>query len=448
MLGYTVLAWSWSTVVAFALYSVVPLEDRTEMLPDAFRTAATAVWFGPAMILLSQFSLASLAPALVLVIYASRLLYAQWRPPDSPSRPRIYIARVPGSFADCQLPQGFVWRERVPALTVAFCVEAGAIAVAAHFPLLGAAWFCLATALLTVFSMATGAADTGKPPSLPKSMVGILATVLLAFILTLGQGTRGEGSGLGIGQRPGARPSLIETARLVLKELFYGETPPGGGSGGRPIPKQPPDTPESANSFGGFPGVILWPETKPVVTLIAPLPALGSNPFLGHPARPLTIPFAGEYWLFRWPFDRPPSNSFFKRGTPSKMAFSTTDHTALQMEAHQKLDVPIDVSCCGAIQIEIANADRLPGTLSVELVLLDGRPVVPMPLSLGTVPVTSRPDLSRDPVVPMIETLTFNIPAESTIAQFTEFKIVFHRARSRADKSARISVERFVLLPH
>jgi hypothetical protein len=117
------------------------------------------------------------------------------------------------------------------------------------------------------------------------------------------------------------------------------------------------------------------------------------------------------------------------------------------MEARQKLEVPIDVACCGAIQLEIVNADRFPGTLTVELVLLDTRPVVPMPLSLGMAPVTSRPDLSRDPVIPMLETLNFAVPAESTIAQFTEFKIVFHRTRSRADKSARVSVERFMLLP-
>ncbi len=121
-----------------------------------------------------------------------------------------------------------------------------------------------------------------------------------------------------------AHPSLMETARMVLRELFYGETPAGRG-GTTPSPQLPPETPDSTNALGGFPGVILWPETKPVVTLIAPLPALGSNPFLGHPQRPLSIPFGGEYWLFRWPFERPPSNSFFKRGTPSKMTFSFSD---------------------------------------------------------------------------------------------------------------------------
>ena len=49
-----------------------------------------------------------------------------------------------------------------------------------HFPLLGAACLCMGTALLTVFSMSTGVADAGRPPTLPRSILGILATVVLA----------------------------------------------------------------------------------------------------------------------------------------------------------------------------------------------------------------------------------------------------------------------------
>jgi hypothetical protein len=184
-----------------------------------------------------------------------------------------------------------------------------------------------------------------------------------------------------------------------------------------------------------------------VTTLIAPLPALGSNPFQGRPARPLSIPFGGEYWMFRWPFAHPPASSFFERGTPSKLAFSTTDHTPLEMEAHQKLETPIDINCCSRIQIEVLNADRYPGTLTLELVLLRSPSL--MALSLGSVPVLSRPDLKRDPVMPARETLDFTVPAVTpqSFDQFNELKIAFHRARLRMDKSAKVSVERFVLLP-
>ena len=448
VLAYTLLAWAWSAAVACGLYAIVPLEDRSDMAPSVLRTAATAVWFGPAMILLSNFSLLSLAPALVLVVYASRLLYAQWQPAmvSGPAL-RVYNAREPGSFADCQLPQVFVWRERLPALGVALCLEAGAVAVAAHYPLLGAACFCAGTAVLTVFSMATGAANAGRPPTLPKSIVGILATIVLASLMTLGRGGSGAG-GFGVGARGasgGQHPSLIETARAVLRELFYGETPARGG-GNAPAAPQVPETANTGAS-GGFPGVILWPEIKPVVTLIAPLPALGSNPFQGRPAQPLSIPFGGEYWMFRWPFARPPASSFRERGTPSKLAFSTTDHTPLQMEAHQKLETPIDVGCCRGIELEVLNADHYPGTLRLEMILLNTEHGAALSLSLGSQLVTSHPDVSKDPEIPARETLDFAVPAESAMEQFNEFKIVFHRAGRRMDKSAKVSIERFVLLP-
>ena len=446
VLGYTLLAWAWSAVVAFGLYAILPLEDRAEMVPEVFRTAATAVWFAPAMILLSEFSPAALLAALVLVVYTSRLLYAQWRPAHWSEAPtRVFTAREPGEFKDCQLPQAFVWRQRLPALGVAFCLEAGAVAVAFHYPLLGAAWLCMGTAVLTVFSVATGAADAGRPPTLPKSILGILATVVLAALLTLGGGrSPGRGPSGGIGYRAGEeRPSLMETARAVLRQLFYGETRTAPLGTGRAIPK-PPDLADTG-AAGGFPGVILWPEIEEVTTLVAPLRAMGSTYFQGQPARPLSIPFGGEYWMFRWPYAKPPASSFFQRGTPAKLAFSSTDHTPLQMEAHQKLETPIDLRCCRAIQLDVVNADRYPGTVALELVLLNTEPVRPLSLSLGSVPVKSASDPAHNAV--WRETLEFTVPAEPSLEQFNEFKIVFQRARPRMDKSARVSIERFVLLP-
>ena len=441
VIGYTVLAWAWSVLVALGLYCMVPREDRSELVPDVLRTAATAVWFGPAMILLSQFSLVSLAPALVLVVYASRLLYAQWHPVPAPSAPRVYVAREPGAFADCQLPQAVVWRDRLPSLGVAVCLELGAVSVAGHYPLLGAAWFCAGTAILTVFSMSTGAADAGRPPTLPKSIVGILATVVLAALMTLGG--RGGGGGIAGSGRAGAEhPSLVESARAVLRELFYGETRPGEGGNGPTIPQRP-DSPNTGAS-GGFPGVILWPEIKPTITLIAPMPAFGTNPFQGRPAQPLSIPFGGEYWMFRWPFAHPPASSIKERGTPSKIGFSTTDNTPLQMEAHQKLDTPIDLKCCSKIQLEVVNADRGEGTLQLELILLNAGV---RSLSLGNVSMASHPGTAVDGVVPVREVLDFAVPPESWMEQFTELKVVYHRARTRANRSAKVSVERFVLVP-
>ena len=57
--------------------------------------------------------------------------------------------------------------------------------------------------------------------------------------------------------------------------------------------------------------------------------------------------------------------------------------------------------------------------------------------SLGTVAAPFHPEA----------VLSFAIPPGSAIRQFNELAVVFHRDRVRIDRSARISIERFVLAP-
>jgi hypothetical protein len=233
-----------------------------------------------------------------------------------------------------------------------------------------------------------------------------------------------------------------------------GDSASGNSPAGQP-PGMPGDGPEDLPDAaagdiagaGGFPGVILWPEIKPIPTLIAPMP---QTPEGGGPAvmpRPLAIPFSGEYWMFRWPYARPPKTSFFQRGSPADLSFSSTDHRPLQMEARHKLDQSIALSCCSAIRLEIRNADRYPNTISLELVLMSGDwPGAPS-LNLGHYNVTSQPDASRDPVTPVAETLEFPVPSTAKLESFDEFKVVFQRAWRRADKSAKLAIDRFILVP-
>ena len=107
----------------------------------------------------------------------------------------------------------------------------------------------------------------------------------------------------------------------------------------------------------------------------------------------------------------------------------------------------IDLNCCRQVQVEIRNADRYPGTVSLELyVMATDSPGSPS-LSLGTLPVQSAPDLKADPVQPVPELLQFSIPEDEALDACNELKVVFRRDRSRADKSARVAIERFVLVP-
>ncbi len=151
--------------------------------------------------------------------------------------------------------------------------------------------------------------------------------------------------------------------------------------------------------------------------------------------------------MFKPPNARPPQTSYLRKGTPLVLSFVTTDHRPMFMEAHQKLEHAIDLRCCRGIQIAISNIDRYPGTVTLEVVLIDA--VTQRSESLGTAEVTSRPNGhpwtgSRFPVA---ETLEFAVPLSTALREFNEIKVVFHRTSLRVDRSARISIERFLLMP-
>jgi hypothetical protein len=119
------------------------------------------------------------------------------------------------------------------------------------------------------------------------------------------------------------------------------------------------------------------------------------------------------------------------------------------MEAYQKLDRKIDTKCCNAIQIAISTVDRYPGTVTLELVLLDTQSPHEDMLSLGSMEVTARPQSSSwtVPALPQIQTLDFAIPTFAPLRQFDVIKVIFHRDPLRQETSARISIDRFLLLP-
>jgi hypothetical protein len=439
---FTLLAWLWSAAVALALQFAIRRVERVDLAGATLRTSLVAVWFAPATLLLYRFSAATLAAALVLVVNATRLLYSQWRvvqPVAEPDEPPSGTDVLRGDGA---LPPPFLSRHIGPALAVAAGLQFGVAAALFRHHFLAGGMLTLAVAMLTVFAISSGAWEPLRPPTLPRSIFGALMTVALAVGMTiLATGGGGTGWGLfgsgGEGDKASSRP---------LGDLLAGsrpprpESPPGGAG---QAPGRDVTVPGAADVAGSFPGVILWPEIQPLTRLIVPLPV---NPAaLAASRNPYGIPFGGEYWFFRVPFRKPPPRSVLERGTPWKLSFSTTDRWPLNMEAHQKLDRPMDVSCCSRIQVALANADRYPHSVSLELILRD------LPdggsQSLGTEHVMSVPDLKADPVSPVTETLEFAVPPEPRVHVFNEMTVVYHRDYWRVDKSARVAIERFVLIP-
>ena len=397
---YVALAWMCGIVVMFFVYFMVLVEDLPRATRFSVRNSTAAMWFAPAIVLLSTPLAGAFAGSLFLVANATRQLISKWGVKESTIR---------------RTDPALIFRV---ALLASLAAQAGLVAMLWSHSFPAAALFALSTAILTSLSISTGAYRPGKAPALPHSALSVVLTFLLAATLTFG--------GISVRGRGGAGS---ESA---------GASGPGGASTAAVDADLPATPTESMGTGGDFPGVILLPEVKPYTTLFVPLRATPG--VFGVPlTAPRGIPFSGEYWMFRFPATRPPRRSIIRRGDASELSFHTTDRWPIEMEAHQKLDPPVSAQCCSQIQLAILNNDQYPGTVSPELILIDTSSFIDRTQSLGTVPA--------GPPSPGEQILSFTVPRVAAVRQFDEIKVIFHRARLRADRSARMAIERFVLVP-
>ena len=416
---YVTFAWICGGIATFCVYFVVSLGDMPRITGFSMRTSAPAMWFAPAIVLMSTRFAAAFAVSFFLMANATRHLVARWTAMESPYPPLApACAEMPEMFraADCE--DAFLSWDSIPVLMGSGTAQAGLVALLWRHPFLAAALFAVSTAILTSLSISSGACRPGRPPALPHSALSVVWTFLLAAALTFG--------GISFHGRGGAGPPGDSDSTGGAQSGTQTFTPVAA----------PPDG--SAGLGGDFPGVILLPELRPNTTIFVPY---HSPPVrFGLPlVKPVGIPFSGEYWMYRWPARRPPPRSVIRRGSASEISFHTTDGAPLDMEAHQKLEPPVSMQCCSRIQVYIYNADPYPGTVALELILLDNAAGAGPPLSLGTATLGHGPHGEQ--------VLGFPFPPVSTLRKFDEVKIVFHRDPSRADKSARVSIERFVLAP-
>jgi hypothetical protein len=440
---HTLFACGAAATITLLLYLAIARSIRHDTVLVALRTSATAVWFAPAAILLTALSPAAIAAAVVLVVSATRLLYDQWRqfhPPDT-----AHFVPVASNIFGPLLPP-FRVLDLVPALIASLALEGAALVFPLGYPLLGAALSCLALAMVTLLVLVSGSAQSAPMANLPRAILGVLLTVILAAGLTIGGLAHWPRQSYAHG--PGGmkrRPSPVQTVRELMRKLAEREEARGSSEKATRLFTPPSESVELTDK--SFPGVVLIPETEPPKPLVAPQPP---SLISLHPAdipEPSKIPFTGEYWMFKPPNSRPPQTSYLRKGTPLVLSFVTTDHRPMFMEAHQRLEHAIDLHCCSGIQIAISNIDRYPGTVTLEIVLIDD--AAQRSQSLGTAEVTSRPSArpwtgSR---LPAAETLEFAVPASTALHEFNEIKVVFHRTSLRVDRSARISIEGFLLMP-
>jgi hypothetical protein len=106
----------------------------------------------------------------------------------------------------------------------------------------------------------------------------------------------------------------------------------------------------------------------------------------------------------------------------------------------------VDPKRYGAIELYIQNHDPFPNTVSILLKIRDttvpGQPL----LSLGMEAV-SAPASSMGSGTATTQILRFRIPRAIAIGSFDELTVSYYLKGARSDRSARIAIERFRLVP-
>jgi hypothetical protein len=241
------------------------------------------------------------------------------------------------------------------------------------------------------------------------------------------------------------------TAAALLPHL--GHHPPGepGESGLEALlPTAPPDlSPSAPIEDDGHAGIIIWPEVKPTVTLVAPLPSLAPKFGRTNASDPLSIPFFGAYWIYRAPHKQPPPQSLVVHGSPADRKFFSTDHLPLNMEARQNLGSLFPLQLLWQHRPRRLERRHLRWNNRARVAASGPTADSEKPsLSLGRVPFPGpRAPLRLVGTGRVTQPLSFPIPATASIRQFDEIAVIYHLDSIRAYRAARVAVERFVLNP-
>jgi hypothetical protein len=245
--------------------------------------------------------------------------------------------------------------------------------------------------------------------------------------------------------RPAIALAILLLALVPMSDYLL--QPVSSGAGGAPLLKgrEMPDSAgkkaDTASPREVHRGVILWPPKVRQGKIVAPVPPATRRTLSIRSAVTRRIPFAGVYWFFHPPFLQIPKDSFTEHGAPTEKSYRSTGGLPMVMEAHQHLGTVVPLTCCRAIQVEFTNAEPLGGETLLELVLGDTGSKRRM--TLGLLPV----DSTGVSGIPRTQVLTFRLPGSPRIRQFDAVAVRFHRPQFRRTRSARISLQSFVLVP-
>jgi hypothetical protein len=238
---------------------------------------------------------------------------------------------------------------------------------------------------------------------------------------------------------------LLVLPPLLVKLVRMG--PAGAGEGGRPAQARREASDQNAaagSADDAYRGIILFTVHKDQL----PAPPTARAALRSGVRKPLIIPFDGAYWYFQALRRGPGAHAHLAHGDPVSVSIYSTGWIPLAMQAHQMLAQPVDLRCCGDLQVTVRNGDNRRGRIDMAVLLTDstlpGKPTV----FLGTEPIVStEPNHFAFKPVPLDEEVTFAIPAHTAVRKFDQITVLFFPAAERATLGARVGIEQFELEP-
>jgi hypothetical protein len=433
---YVLAMWIVAGGITLWIYLALSLASFSDLLAAAARASASAMWLVPGALLLASRSQLAVGAGLVAVIISTRLLASRLVPPGTTIRSRRRARRKtePLLFRSQSEPRAYVLREAGPAILGTLALQTGIYALSGEYPLLAAVSFATATAIWTVLSVARGATKRGATARTPYSTLGLVLTLLAAVTLTAAlvhTEIAQEGSGTAkIAEIPAVTMSL-------LQRLAHGPPVPAvpasavGGASKQVVTRLVSADPAiGTNAENGVPGVVMRPRLQP-----SPRPLLtGSRarPRIA-PAETLTLPFTGEYHLFRASSGALPRGAVVETGTPLERVYVTNNGGPMETVAVQTFSPPIDLSLWGKVLVRLTSAEATLVLASMHLVaeesVEDG----------GTELMGMKPERGQ-----MLE---FQVPFTRGPLLVHAIWISFLRPGPDQDKNVQLAVERLTLVP-
>jgi hypothetical protein len=204
-------------------------------------------------------------------------------------------------------------------------------------------------------------------------------------------------------------------------------------------------SPSFANG-SSYQSIILWTVRKEKKTVVPVTPPVTLLP-IRRSSRPMIIPFDGSYWYFKEPDKSPGREPHLAHGNPLSVAIHSADRRGLIMQAHQDIGSSLDLACCKEIEVDLKNANVLPGTIFLALILKDSSlPGKSEYLGLQAVP-SSEPAGPSGRSATADDVLRFSIPAHLRIRKFDEITVEIFPPPSWSTEGSKIAIRQFVLQP-